>query len=618
VRRFFGRFRRGEMLVAGGAVIVLIGGALTLAPWYEAILWQNSPQAARAQRNADAAPPVWLTPGPPGASSARATLQPSGASGGAGTAAVAQGASAPPASQSVAQGVTPPPAQAARINQPGGGVEPDLAGASTATVPQVDATEVPTPTPVPRPSELQLASSAFQFLDPPEPGASARLSVSVYNPTNHPGGQINLVLPLSWLTGYRIDTLDPPPVNASQSSGQTDGALRLGFDGPDAGSTVDLSVDVVAIDEVVDAPALKVLDAEDREVGRAKPTTEAPPPKPGPIYSVDIPSLHLHAGVVPVEWEPPLFVVGQIRSSAFVTQGNSVLVGHVRGAAGYNVFDHLDQLNPGDAIVASSRGQTYDFVVSQKEVLPEDDTSPTDSTSAPRLTLMTCAGDWNPITRDYAERLWVIAEPSGSTAAALAPASTPTPVASGRVVPTQVSARGGLGNTDTDLASAFGSPIGESKAGLAVYRNTVGTNVERRAQLADVPAATTQPAPGAANRPAATAKRALLVANVPPADAPLTFEAAVRASRDLLPKDAQPRTAGPEGNQRFVVERFTSPDLAAALPAEWFADRQGQPGDLILVYGRRADGRIAFVAVGIGDDVDSLLSRFSDVRGLSP
>ena len=588
------RPRRGDLLLVVGGLIVLIGGAVTLAPWYEAARWQNSPEAIRAQRNADAAQPVWLTPGPPSvavAGDARPT-----------SVAAARRSAPVPAGQPAGAPPVQPVPQPARTSQAADGVRVDLTTPSAMQVPEPP-TEAPTPTPVPVPAELQLASSGFQFMDPPEPGASARLSVSVFNPTDHPGGTISLVLPLSWLTGYRIDTLDPPPVDASQSGGQADGALRLSFDGPDAGATVDLSVDVVAIDEVIDAPALKVLDAQDREVGRAKPTTEAPPPHPGPVYSVDIPRLHLHAGVVPVEWEPPLFVVGQIRSSAFVTQGNSVLVGHVRGAAGYNVFNNLDQLSPGDEIVASSRGQTYNFVVSRKEVLPEDDTSPTDATSAPRLTLMTCAGDWNPITRDYSDRLWVIAEPSGSTAADLAADASPTPIAAGRTPPTQISARGGLGNTDTDLVSAFGSPIGESKTGLAVYRSTVG-NVERRAQLADLPTG--------------SGRRALLVADVPPADAPLTFDAAVSVSRGLLPNDVQPRAARPEGNQRFAVERFTSPALAAALPAQWFVDRQGQPGDLIVVYGRRADGRIAFVAVAIGDDANSLLSRFTDVRGLAP
>ena len=62
-------------------------------------------------------------------------------------------------------------------------------------------------------------------------------------------------------------------------------------------------------------------------------------------------------------------------------EGNSVLVGHVRGAAGYNVFDRLDQLAVGDHVVATSRGETYDFVVDRTEVLPEGDTSPTEPTA---------------------------------------------------------------------------------------------------------------------------------------------------------------------------------------------------------------------------------------------
>ena len=67
----------------------------------------------------------------------------------------------------------------------------------------------------------------------------------------------------------------------------------------------------------------------------------------------------------------------------------------------------------------------------------------------------------------------------------------------------------------------------------------------------------------------------------------------------------------------MVVERFSSPALAAALPAESFTARHGQPGDLLVVYARRPDGRIAYIAVGIGDDAESLMSRLSDVRANS-
>jgi len=113
--------------------------------------------------------------------------------------------------------------------------------------------------------------------------------------------------------------------------------------------------------------------------------------------------------------------------------------------------------------------------------------------------------------------------------------------------------------------------------------------------------------------PDGKSRRAALVAAVPPRTAPITFDAAVQLSRGLLPKDAQPRTKGPEGNDRFAVERFSSASAAEMLPREWFSDRKGQPGDLLVVYLRRPDARIAAVAVVLGDDPTAALSRLADI-----
>jgi len=71
------------------------------------------------------------------------------------------------------------------------------------------------------------------------------------------------------------------PVNGRQA----DGALRLMFDGPEAESDVEVTVDFVTTDEVIDAPMLTVTDADGREIGRTRPPTEAPPPRPGPVYA---------------------------------------------------------------------------------------------------------------------------------------------------------------------------------------------------------------------------------------------------------------------------------------------------------------------------------------------
>jgi LPXTG-site transpeptidase (sortase) family protein len=348
-----------------GLGILLLGGVLELGPLFQAAQWQRSPEAAQAERNAVAPMPVWIRP----------TYLPTAAT----------RSAAPRATAAAA------PTQGPVLGTP-------IA---------LDARIAPPPTPTPSTSDLQLAATTFTFDDPPQPGAHAHLDLRLRNPTDQPSGPVVVSLPTAWLAGYRLEGITPSPADGNQSGG----ALRLSFDGPPPAGELNVQVQFVTTDEVIDSPSLTVYDAEGRVVGDSHPPTEAPPSTPGPIYSIDIPRLKLHTGVVQVDWEPPLFVVGQVRSSAWVTRGNSVLVGHVRGATGYNVFIHLDQLEVGDAIVANSRGQSYNFAVSDKQNLPEDDTSPTEPTRSARLTLMTCAGDWNPLTQDYSDRLWVTAEP---------------------------------------------------------------------------------------------------------------------------------------------------------------------------------------------------------------
>jgi LPXTG-site transpeptidase (sortase) family protein len=378
------RPRPSQVVLATGLGVLIVGAAVVAVPWYTAQRWQDSPEAARAERNADAPTPIWLTPMPAVAATvgtpARATEQPQ------------RPAAAPEHTQ--------PPAEPTALIV----FAPPQLGTPVA----LNANIAAPPTPTPSISDLKLTDSAFTFDDPPQPGAHVRLTLTVHNPTAQDSGPISVALPTSWLPGYQLQTTSPSIVDGAQASG----LLRLSFDGPAAGEDLDLSLGFVTTDEVIDSPSLTVSDSYGRQVGQAHPATQAPPARPGPIYSIDIPRLKLHSGVVPVDWEPPLFVVGQVRTSANVTLGNSVLVGHVRGAAGYNIFDHLDQLQVGDAIVANSRGTPYNFVVTETQVLPEDDTSPTLSTQSPRLTLMTCAGDWNPVAQDYSDRLWVVAQPA--------------------------------------------------------------------------------------------------------------------------------------------------------------------------------------------------------------
>lgn len=174
--------------------------------------------------------------------------------------------------------------------------------------------------------------------------------------------------------------------------------------------------------------------------------------------------------------------------------------------------------------------------------------------------------------------------PTSAPAATQPPAPTPTPAFSG-----QVSGPGGLANTRQDLNTAYGSPTGETPGKLIVYKKD---NNEYRVEFSPEPDPRTQ-----------------LLARMLPADGALPLERAIQESRPLLPRDAQPRAPAPEGNDRIVVERFTSPTLARALPAEIWQQRKGQPGDFLVVYMRNAQGAISRIIVGAGDDPNLLVTR---------
>jgi hypothetical protein len=151
----------------------------------------------------------------------------------------------------------------------------------------------------------------------------------------------------------------------------------------------------------------------------------------------------------------------------------------------------------------------------------------------------------------------------------------------------QVAAPGGLGNTRPDFDAASGGPIGETPTTrLVVYRRNA---TEYRVQFAP-----TDP------------PRAQLVIQVLPQNAPLQLTAAQAEARRLAPRDAQPRGSQPEGSQEFVVERFTSPTLARALPPDAFQTERGQPGDFIVVYLRNAQGAITHLGIAAGDNVDGV------------
>jgi LPXTG-site transpeptidase (sortase) family protein len=353
---------------------------------------------------------------------------------------------------------------------------------------------------------------------------------------------------------------------------------------------------VTAIGEGTQAPSITVLLDNGDPIGSVdKPSTLAPSARPGPVMSVDIPRLKLKSGVIQTAWEAPPFAVGQIKGTANISQGNTVLIGHLSGAAG-TVFAHLDELKPGDEITAMSRGLPYSFVVSRIFESTNDDKAPIQAADETRLTLMTCAGIWNPFTHDYSQRLWVIAEPPDQAAQTIAvAAATATAEATAGVAATatalaleptatpvpppfmgEPSLAGGIGNTRVNFEKAFGLATGETSGRQVVFRQP-----GREIHVGFTP----------------DPPRAALVAILP--SAALPFDAAVKESRKLFPTDTRPRAAAPEGNPNFVVERFTSPTLAQALGT----------GDFAVIYTRDAKAAITSIVLGLGEDFDALIQQ---------
>jgi LPXTG-site transpeptidase (sortase) family protein len=265
------------------------------------------------------------------------------------------------------------------------------------------------------PPAVRLVGSEFAFLDPPEPGARAHLTVMVDSDEATISPPVALAIAARWFDGYRLEMSSPPLLADFPGP---DGRRRLVLAGLSPGVTT-LGFDLLSTAEGLEPPDVRLETAAGSPVGaqpgialgRAQPPTAAPKPRPGPVMALRIPHIGVSSAVVPTAWEPPPFLVGQLRESASITLGNTVLVGHLTGAAG-SVFGHLDQLEAGDEIVAVSRGLEYTFTVSATWVGPGDDSSPLAATTTPRLTLMTCTGTWDPIGREYSDRLWVVAEPA--------------------------------------------------------------------------------------------------------------------------------------------------------------------------------------------------------------
>nr|WP_285839889.1 class F sortase [Alkalihalophilus marmarensis] len=139
--------------------------------------------------------------------------------------------------------------------------------------------------------------------------------------------------------------------------------------------------------------------------------------------SISIPKIEIEADVLEVglneqrQMEVPEdpFEVGWFQPGTKPgSQGSAVLAGHVDSRTGLAIFFHLDQLEVGDQVyVTDQEGQTLEFKVTSMEIYPYND-APIDQifgyTSAKRLNLITCTGEFDRVERTHRERLVVTTE----------------------------------------------------------------------------------------------------------------------------------------------------------------------------------------------------------------
>jgi LPXTG-site transpeptidase (sortase) family protein len=144
----------------------------------------------------------------------------------------------------------------------------------------------------------------------------------------------------------------------------------------------------------------------------------------GPGASIAIPSLDVYADIfsmpiVQQNGQPIWYInpwemrVGHLERTAWLgAQGNIVLAAHETMPDGTpGLFYELASIAVGDEIILSEAGQDYRYIVGEVKVIPYDDISIV-TTQANQITLITCAGSYDPAIGDYPLRLAVIASPA--------------------------------------------------------------------------------------------------------------------------------------------------------------------------------------------------------------
>jgi len=151
------------------------------------------------------------------------------------------------------------------------------------------------------------------------------------------------------------------------------------------------------------------------------PTPVPPLPPPGrpvqlviPSIHVDTPVVELHTTTSPdgtVEWETVPFVAGHYATTGLAgAPTNVVLSGHVATTDRGNVFRDLHHVRPGEPLVVYTDQGSFTYRVVDVRLVKPDEVGALAPTTEPRLTLITCAGQFDFRTHSFSDRLLVVGQ----------------------------------------------------------------------------------------------------------------------------------------------------------------------------------------------------------------
>jgi LPXTG-site transpeptidase (sortase) family protein len=225
------------------------------------------------------------------------------------------------------------------------------------------ATAAPIATAVPTPASAPIATSAPIAAAVPT-SVGAPIATSVPLATSAP---VATAVPTPWAPAVLA------PIVVADAADRVESARRRA-----AGYAVRLAIPAIKLDTVVEQGGV-VLDASGESTWQT------------------LPYVAVHYGDL---------------TSLVGAPGNAVIAGHVVTLSEGNVFRLLYKLEIDDQVaVWDQRDREHDYHVVGVKLVPPSDTSVMDATPDETLTLITCGGTFDPVKRQFSDRLIVTAKP---------------------------------------------------------------------------------------------------------------------------------------------------------------------------------------------------------------